>query len=778
MTRLLVRLLAAVGWMLLLVVSACGGNAPIQRRPRDAYDTYRSSASPPGSTMLPDSLGGVRWPREMVLNPTNGHVYICGTIGDAGVAVLDAATGKHIGLIPARDADALLCNPRTNLLYVGTGFGSRRELLVVDCVCDSIVTKDTQHLWPLAVNQTDNKLYAAVVEGRDTKVAILDGKTLRMLGKVRVGPIAHSDLHDILWNPTSNTLFCNDASSGAIVVIDGRSNRAVARIRTKDRLYPVCVNTKNNKLYAKSPDAEDSSVAVIDCRANRVITWLPLDRGIDTMAYSPSVNKVYCADRSGYGGSGSPSVVVIDGTSDRVLTRIALPGDPGSLCCDSIGNRIYCFGDCDSWVATIDCRTDSVTTIFHAGDGSFPAVFYQPANRLYCLDWQHGDVCVVDCHPPIVVDTVTLGYTVESILYSRKQDKLYCANKMGHSLAVLDGESGRVLGTIKVGRNPTALTSSRDGSRLYCANQDDGTVSAIDCGDDRVVATVSVGRVPSALCFSPAANRLFCANSGTSESAFDSTVSVIDCRTNAVVTALRVALHPEYLAYDSIHDRVFSASSTKGSPQGGPETQIDGFDAASLASVLRVRFQGFPRDMCYDPIHDRLYVLHEEPDKVTVVDCKTAVVKVQFWAGGSPERACYAQLLHKLYCASPDLASGGGTEGNDDKVLPGRSEDVSCGRTLAIVNTDVDSSIAKLEVPNGPSALRYVPEVDRVYCACSSSDTVVVIDCDSDRIVERVAVGSNPRALDYSPKHGLVFIASGDGSVSRIMVVDWPIPGR
>ena len=778
MTLSVVRLLASLGWMFLLVVSVCGMNATVPHRPRDAYDNYRSSAPPPGSTMLPDSLGGIRWPRDMVLNPTSGHIYICGTIGDAGVAVLDAATGKHIGLIPARDADALLCNPRTNVLYVGTGFGSSRELLVVDCGSDSIVATDTQHLWPLAVNQTDNELYAALVEARSTKVAILDGKTLRILGKVRVGPVAHRGLRDMVWNPTSNTLFCNDASSGAIVVIDGRSNRAVARIRTKDRLYPVCVNTRNNKLYAESPDAEDSSVAVIDCRANRITRWLPLDRGIDTMAYSPSTNKVYCADKSGYGGSGSPSVVVIDGTSDRVLTRIAVPGDPGSLCYDSIGNRMYCFGDCDSWVATIDCRTDSVTTIFYAGDGCSPACFYAPANRLYCLSSQQGRVSVVNCRPPATVDTVILGYSVGSILYNPKQDKLYCANGTGHELAVIDGASGRVLKTVEVGRTPGALVCSQDGTRLYCANADDGTVNVVDCAGDGVVSTVRVGHIPNALCLSPNSDRLFCANEGGWDATADSTVSVIDCHTRAIAATLVVALHPVSLAYDSVHRRVFCASNTQPSPEGRFETQIDGFDAASLTRVLQVRFPGRPRDICYDPVHDRLYVLRSEPDKVAVVNCRAGALTAQFWAGGSPEKLCFSQRRHKLYCASQDSAHGFGTEGNDDKALPGRGGYSGCGRTVAVVSTDADSSIAKLRVASGPYALCYVPEVDRVYCACSGSDTVVVIDCESDRIVDRVAVGSNPRALDYSPNHGLVFVANGDGSVSRIRVAGWPIPRK
>jgi len=91
---------------------------------------------------------------------------------------------------------------------------------------------------------------------------------------------------------------------------------------------------------------------------------------------------------------------------------------------------MYCFGDCDSWVATIDLPNwNSVTTIFYAGDGCSPACFYAPANRLYCLSSQQGRVSVVNCRPPATVDTVHTGLQRRvNTSNNPKQDKLYCAN--------------------------------------------------------------------------------------------------------------------------------------------------------------------------------------------------------------------------------------------------------------------------------------------------------------------------------------------------------------
>jgi YVTN family beta-propeller protein len=767
------RWLAAVGRLLLLLVLSCGRAPQRRAAPTEASIDYRSPVLPAGSIVLPDSFGGVRNPHDIVLNPTNGHIYICGRTGDLGVAVLEAATGRQVGMIPARDADGIEYNPVTNRLYISAGRGVTGEFLVVDCSTDLIVERDAWSPLPLCVNVTDNKLYVARWEGRDSKVLILDGKTRRILAKVRLGPVVKWGLDRIIWNPINNALYCNDENSGALVIIDGRADRELKRIVSRYDLFPGCVNTRDNKVYAVAGSADDSSVAVIDGSTNKVAAWLEAGPRIAEMAYNPLENKVYCSAGLGSGGS-QHSVVVIDGADDRVLSRLTMPDVPEEICYDSVNNRIYCFGCAAGWVAAIDCRADTIVSVAWAGEDMSPAVFCASANRLYCLDWRPGDVYAVDCAAFSVVDTLTLGSRVESMVYNRKKDKLYCANHMGHALVVVDGASGRVRGTIEVGRSPGALAVSSDGNRLYCANEGDGTVSAIDCNSDRVTASVRVGYGPSALCLSPTNSRLLCANTGSFDQNRDSTVSVLDCRSGTVVATLAVGPMPRLMALDSVHGRVFCASTSGRVGQEDPAMRIDAFDAATLNRAFSVSFAGYPRDLCYDPVHDRLYVAHSEPDNLTVVDCRAGIVKTRIWAGGSPEKLCYNAPRHKLYCASPNIVSGKGTEGNDDSEVRGRSTGGG-GRTVAVVDTDGDSSIARIEVPRGPDALCYVPETDQVYCACAGSDTVIAIDCATDSIVDRKAAGAGPASLEYSPRHGLLFVAnSRASSISPISITSEP----
>jgi YVTN family beta-propeller protein len=752
------RSLAAVGLLLVSVAMSCGVNAP-RLQAADEPRHNRTRVLPAGSIVLPDSLGGVAAPSRIALNPTDNRVYVCG--GGVGVAVIDAATGMRTDLIPAEDVVEMQYNPVANVLYLWSAHGGSEshELTTVDCTTDSVVAQESLTLWPICVNLKDNKLYAAIGKGRTSAVAVLDGQTRRLIA--RVGSITPSEegirWASIVWNPTNDMVYYNDGR-GAILVIDGRTDREVARVPNSTDLEPRCANPRSNKLYASSYHRPDSSLAVIDCRTNRIVAWLPVNVNIADVVYNAVENKLYCSGGGGLYG-GMPSIVVIDGEGDTILKRVDfLRCPPGALCYDSLNNRVYCFGSFGG-IAVIDCRSDSTiaTNDTLEVDG---AVFSVAANRLYCLDWSQGDVYAVNGSTFSISDTVTVEYEVMSMLYNRQQDRLYCPNSQGHALAVIDCGAGRVRGTIEVGRNPNALACAPDGKRLYCANEGSGSVSVIDCESDRVVAAIKVGGEPTELCLSPTARRLFCGTRDGYGTGSDSTISVIGCRTHSVIRKLPGYRYPSVFVCDSVNGRLFCATNTGYDGTHEPVAQIGAFKASSLARDFSVELPGTVIDMVYDPVLDRLYVGHAKPNEVSAIDCRTGTSKSVMKTAGSPRKLISNPHQHKVYVASVDLTSSEDSkEKHNSKRRPVRTEG-----SVEVVDTNGDSLLARIEVPAEPSDLLYVPEVNRVYCACAGSDTVVVIDCATDRIVDREPVGARPVALTYSPRHGVVYVANSEAS--------------
>ncbi|MCX6842469.1 MAG: PQQ-binding-like beta-propeller repeat protein [candidate division WOR-3 bacterium] len=738
---------------------SCGTTTP-RLQAADESGHNQTTVLPAGSIVLPDSLGGLAEPSRIALNPTNNRVYVCGV--GLGVVVIDAATGKRVDIIPASNAGEMQYNPIANVLYVWGGHGESYELTTVDCTTDTVVARESLTLWPTCVNLRDNKLYAAMGKEHTSAVAVLDGYTRRLVATVGSAQLSKGAIgwEAIVWNPANDRVYYSDGG-GAIVAIDGRTDREVARIPNSAALQPRCANPRNNKIYASSPRNPDSSLAVIDCGTNRIVAWLPVNVNIADVVYNPVENKVYCSGGGGLYG-GMPSVAVIDGKDDAIVERVNFRSPPGELCYDSLNARVYCLASHGGWIAAIDCRRDSVVTTIRTD--AHRAVFSTRGDRLFCLDWSQGDVNVVDGATLRVIDTLTLGYRVESMLYNRQQDKLYCANDGGHALAVIDCGTGRVRSTIEVGRKPRALACSPDGERLYCANEADGTVSVIDCESDQVVGSIKTGGEPTSLCLSPPNHRLFCAaNSGGYGE--KSTISVIDYRTDSVVSRLVAGKYPTVI-YDSVNDRVFCASRTD-RQWNQPIVRISAFEANSLSRSFSVEFQGgYLVDMCYDPILDRMYVARTEPDEVSAIDCKTGITRWVMRTAGQPSKLLCSPRQHRLYVASIEWTPGKSNQENDNSGLLVRR---TAAGTVEVVDPNAGSSIARIEVAAEPRDLLYVPEVDRIYCACASSDTVVVIDCATNRIVDRKPVGARPAALAYSPKHGVVYVAnSAASSISYI----------
>jgi DNA-binding beta-propeller fold protein YncE len=747
------RLLAACA--LLLVVSC----APPRRRAEVTADPR------PDTSLLPaHPLGGIRRPLSVIVNETNGHVYVAGEIDDSRVLILDAATGRQLGSIPETGDLSLWLNPITNRLYVISDWGHQSRVVVVDCSADTVLrriedvplaplpTTRTEG-YPWCVNLTNHKVYAIVARSGSVEVAIADGRSGRMLGSVPLASFPHGLQATLLWNPARNVVYVNDGETGDIVVIDGTSNRAIARIEADCRLYPMCVNPSGNKLYAGTSKGDDSSVVVIDGRTSRISAWVGAGRGFESAVFHTGCNKLYIAAQARFRG---PShVTVVDGRTDRVLKRIVTPGDPRVLVTDSAGNRLFCTGS--GWVGVIDCASDSLTAVIRLGRGFQHAAYYAPARRLYCSDWELGDVFAVHADDFATVDTVSTGYRVQAMIYNEQQDKLYCANDHGHTLAVASGESGRPLASIAVGLRPAALALDQAGERLYCANEADSSLSVIDCREDRVVNTIPLPCGPRALHYSPGGNRLFCAGGSGGEG--KSRLVAVDCRSNTVVAARPVSGTVRLLAYDPARGRVFCVTVL---PSRTSESKglLTAFDATTLDRLYATQFAGYGRAAAYDPAHDRLYVSHAYPFKVTAFDCRTGRVVANAWAGNAPWPILFNPKLNRLYGASTDRVSGGGTNDNPDS-FPGTSTTAYAGTTVAVLDTDCDSTIAEIPVPMGPRALCLAEATNRLYCACNES--LFVLDCATGRRVASFAA-QYPQTLSYSARHGSVLVADWYGS--------------
>jgi YVTN family beta-propeller protein len=721
-TRLL---LAAV----LLVAPSC---APVELS--HGRDSAHGRGFPPGAILLPDSLGGITEPRDIVLDEATDRLFVAGA---GGIAVIDAETGRRTGVISMPDVFELWLNPASGRLYARGAVKYGGAVSVIDCAAGNVLKTDTVgRAWPDCLNPVDNKVYARYHSGWGERLAVFDATTGRRLRTMNIGTSWEWRGDPMLWSPAARGVYC--AGRDGIDVVDGQTNRVRTRLKADT---PLCDNPSTGKLYA----ADGICLAVVDCRTDSVVKWLGTTCDLSVGICDPATGKVYVGGTS-RGRTPQTAVTIIDGAADTILDSIPVTGDVSQLLLDAAGGRVFCVGA--SRVTVIDCRTDSVAGVIRLDSPVSRAVYYPPARRIYGIAPIANTVVVVDCAPMALTSPVSLGHEVGTMLFDPDRDRLYCADAEGIGLLTINATSGAVAGELSTGFAPVALALTPRGV-VYCAVSGSRVVRALDPTTGRVLADVPVHSEPVALCYSPRSDRLFCLNRTGYDKDDSAVLTVIDCRTNMVLTRSRTAGSATLFAYDSVRDRVYWAGLTA-SKKAGPWTCVEGVDAATLGSVLEARFPGNPRSLCYDAAHDRLYCPRGWKFRLAAVDCATGTVTGLIDMGRTPSVMAINRLRGKLYCAGPD--SG-----------------------ITVVDTRTNTVVGNIRTPRGPSALRWVPETDRIYCSCSSADSVVVIDCATDRVIASLAAGDEPGAIELSPASRTVFVASRGSGIIRIL--DGATPG-
>ncbi|MBM3315013.1 hypothetical protein FJY71_04120 [candidate division WOR-3 bacterium] len=446
----------------------------------------------------------------------------------------------------------------------------------------------TELITALWVNASGMQVYCAGAY-RDEVVAI-NCATDSVTARTWVG----HRLSSMLSNPLSRRLYCLDDRFSAMAVLNDSATRVLHYVPVADYPTVLCLNTRNNKLYAAS--SYDGRVTVVSCDHDSVLATLTAGHGAGEMVYDLATNRVFCA---GHGG-----LVVIDGESSDTLPSVPVGRGASGICGDAARGRVITADSCSNTVSFVDCA---------------------PA-RL-------RGMTLTDFRP------CRLGYSARG--------KVYCGGSGFYHICVIDPVTCQVRKWLRVPDGHRRLFCLPNGQKAYSRNLESGTVSVIDCVSDSIVATLTPGPGHGGLCYSPELNRLYIG--GSSE------IGVIDCSADTLMRSIPVSFAVAELAYGSQGRQVFALSRGDGvlaAIAAGPDTvtaatgvhpdrwglcHIPGHNyvacgspgyepnvlfvnAATLAVVDSVPAGSYAGVFYYHRRWDRLYV---EGNPVLAIDCGT-----------------------------------------------------------------------------------------------------------------------------------------------------------
>jgi len=156
---------------------------------------------------------------------------------------------------------------------------------------------------------------------------------------------------NLCHNPTSNKLYCADCNSwdnDAVSVIDGLTDSVIAEVNVGGSALELVCSAQSNKVYCANGSG---CLNVIDGATDSIIARLTT--GGRPFCYNSTKNKVYCARSNN-------NVTVIDGVADSVIATVPAGSGTSYICCNTLGDKVYCANKADNTLSVINGATDSV----------------------------------------------------------------------------------------------------------------------------------------------------------------------------------------------------------------------------------------------------------------------------------------------------------------------------------------------------------------------------------------------------------------------------------
>lgn len=259
--------------------------------------------------------------------------------------------------------------------------------------------------------------------------------------------------------------------------------------------YGIAVNPSTNRIYAAVQPANNGTptVAVIDGSSNTVIDSISVSQGVGEIAVNLTTNRVYTSGCSSQGCV----VTVIDGAADTVTATIPITKNQGigiqGIAVNPVTNRIYVSDATDTRVDVINGATNKVV-------GSFSFEGAQPLGL--AVDFGTDEIAVAIDGPYLyivsgatnkILARVTAGQFAANVAVNAFTSQAYVTNETfaPSTIAVVNLQNAQVEANIPVGNNPFGICVDLYTNLVFVTNTQDSTVAVVNGNSNAKTGSVN-----------------------------------------------------------------------------------------------------------------------------------------------------------------------------------------------------------------------------------------------------------------------------------------------
>jgi DNA-binding beta-propeller fold protein YncE len=338
------------------------------------------------------------------------------------------------------------------LLCVASSFCSGQYL-------ETTIPTDNGAMSALLWNPTSNKLYCADLE--NGRILIVDGATNEILRSIPVAfdPVA------LAWNSRDNKVYCISDDMYWAYVIDGAGDTIIKQFNVSPCTQTIVYCEEENKVYLEGGTYE--VVTVADAHRDTAIGLIPMSGLCHCAVWNPLTNLVFGILCNG------DSVVTIDCVEDKIVRSTHVPEMPYLGCLNPVNGFVYI--GCCNMVVALPPAGESVAA--EVSVPSWPAALCAVPcpNKVYCAA---GDICAINCdtHTPVWIRP---GGTTSGVLCDTIAGKVYCSNSRLASVFIVDGWADTVMKSVSVGGHPSVMAWNSTNRRVYVAGCEGQTIGVI-----------------------------------------------------------------------------------------------------------------------------------------------------------------------------------------------------------------------------------------------------------------------------------------------------------
>jgi DNA-binding beta-propeller fold protein YncE len=253
------------------------------------------------------------------------------------------------------------------------------------------------------------------------------GATAKVLERVADlplnGPAVRFDYQTI--DTTANRLYLSHMNAGELLVLDLKDRKIVGTVTDLPRITGVWCVPARGKVYASVPGHKH--VAIINAQTLDVEARVGEIGFPDGIAYAADANRVYVSDESG-GGE-----LVIDGSTNEVVGRIALEGEAGNTLYDPGSGHILVAVQTKNEVVEIDPKADRIVARHELPGSAHPhGMSLDVADRLlFVASEETATLQTVDLKTWNVIDRHAVGEDPDVLAFDPGWRRLYVAAETG-----------------------------------------------------------------------------------------------------------------------------------------------------------------------------------------------------------------------------------------------------------------------------------------------------------------------------------------------------------